>query len=225
MVTPDTRIHPLPLVFIRARFAHVARTENAMTTIEPAIRSPRKCVEHFVCVGGVIPAIEQNFRITHRFRTIPILDWNKHQVRRRTNPYSAKTDLQSAHEIQIFHEHSPLVGLPIAVRIFKNQDPIRSAENIFQLLRRWLGWITSRDAFQLGRIPAPPRIGHPFCDPNTSTMIQAKGDWLHQIRLGREHVHLESRRQRRFLRGAFRRKSGKRDDISRRRVGGRGQFT
>src|SRR6185436_4636111 len=48
MIAPDTGVHPLTLFLGRAGFANVRRAENAVTAIEPAVRSPRKSVQRFV---------------------------------------------------------------------------------------------------------------------------------------------------------------------------------
>src|SRR5258705_8817633 len=105
MIAPDTRILPLALTFRSSRFTRVAGTENAMTSIKPAVRSPGECVEDLMGVRGVIPAIEKKLGIASRLRGVPVLHRDEHQVGGRANPYAAKTNLQATDEVYVFHEN------------------------------------------------------------------------------------------------------------------------
>ena len=201
MITPDAGIHPLPSRFGRARFAHIARTKNAVAAIKPAVRSPSECIEDLVRVGCVIPSIEQNLRITGRLWIVPVVYRHKHQVRRGANPNSPEADLQSADEVQVLHEHSSFVGLMITVGVLENQNAIRAAKNVLQLFWRRLRWVAR--GFLFGRIAPAPRISESFRHPDAPAMIEAKRDRLHDVGLGGEDVHFESGRQRRLFHGAL----------------------
>src|SRR5436190_8320121 len=78
MITPHAGIHPLPLAVGRARLADVRRAEHAVTSIKPAVWSPRESVQYLVCVGSVIPTIEKKFGIAGGFRTVPIVHLHEH---------------------------------------------------------------------------------------------------------------------------------------------------
>ena len=138
MIAPHPGIHPLAFTLRRAGFADVRRTEHTVATVQPAIRPPRKRVEHFVGVGGKVPAVQENLRITPRLGIVPIGNWHEHQVRRRADPHTTETDLESAHQVQVLHEHRALVEFVVAIGILEHQDAVLAAEDVFKLLRRRL---------------------------------------------------------------------------------------
>src|SRR6266699_257302 len=56
VITPNPGVHPLPLAFRRAGLADVRGTEHAVTTVQPAVRTPSERVQDLVRVGAVVPA-------------------------------------------------------------------------------------------------------------------------------------------------------------------------
>src|SRR3954468_21757508 len=97
--------------------------ENALATVEPAVRAPGKCVQGFVGVL-VSPAIQQNFRRTGGLRFVTVLNRNEHQVGSSADPYAAESDLQATDQIEAFHENRAAIKFSIAVRVFENQNAI-----------------------------------------------------------------------------------------------------
>ena len=124
MVTPDTRIDPLTIVFRGPRLANMGRTKHPVATIEPPIGTPVEGVERLVGVGGVVPAIQQNLRIAGRFGRIAVGNGNEHQVRSRTDPKTAKAKLHSGDQVDVLQEHRAFVGLVVAVGVLKHEDAI-----------------------------------------------------------------------------------------------------
>src|SRR6185436_17008989 len=118
MITPDTGIHPLAFAVGGARLANVRWTEDAVTTIKPAVGAPRKGVQSFVRVGFVIPTIKQDARITGGLRVVPIFNRHKHQVRRGADPDATVTDSKAADEIYVFKKDRAFIGFVVAIRVF-----------------------------------------------------------------------------------------------------------
>src|SRR5215471_5384278 len=97
--------------------------ENPVATIKPAVRPPRERVQRFVRVL-ISPAIEKDLRRARWLRFIAILDRNEHQVRGCADPDAAKSNLESAHEVEAFHENGALVEFAVAVGILEHQDSV-----------------------------------------------------------------------------------------------------
>ena len=213
MIPPHTSIHPLTFNRRCAGLAGIARAEDAVTTVEPAIRSPREGVQRLVRVGGVIPAIEQNLRVARRLRVVPIAHRHEDQIRRGTNPHPAEADFQTADQVHVLHEHRALVELVIPIRVFQHDNAISAAQDVLELLRRRRGG----GRIRLRRIPFALGIRDAFRHPRASAMVEAESDRLAHIRFGGEDVHRETRRQRRLRGGIGRTQASECDRVRRRR--------
>src|SRR5690242_10969470 len=97
--------------------------KDAVATVQPAVRPPSEGIQGFmgVLVG---PTIEQNFWRTGWLRFIAVLNRDEHQVRCSADPDTAKTDFQTAHKVQPFHENGPPIKFAVAIGIFENEDAI-----------------------------------------------------------------------------------------------------
>src|SRR5258705_7279134 len=62
MIPPNSGVYPLAFFLGRARSADKRRAKHTMTTVKPAIRSPRKGVQRLVRITRKIPPIEQHVR-------------------------------------------------------------------------------------------------------------------------------------------------------------------
>ena len=155
MITPHTGVHALSLFLWCAGFANKRRTENTVTTIKPAVRAPGEGVQCLVRVGVVIPAVEENLRITRGFRRVAVLDWNEHEVGRGAYPYAAEAELQSADQIQVIEEHRAPIEFAVAVGVFEDQDAVVAAENVLELFGCRFGTVCV----------AVPGRGWPFTRP------------------------------------------------------------
>ena len=133
MITPYPGVHALALFLGCAWFADERRTENTVTAVEPAVRTPGEGVQCLVRVSVVIPAVEENLRIARGFRRVAVLDWNEHEVGRGAYPYAAEAELQSADQIQVIEEHRAPIEFAVAVGVFEDQDAVVAAENVLEL--------------------------------------------------------------------------------------------
>jgi hypothetical protein len=103
----------------------------------------------------------------------------------------------------------------IAICVFQDQNPIGPPEDVFKFFRGCFATFGPR--FR-GRMAASFRVGEPFGDPDTTAVIEAERDWLHQVWLRREGVHSKPRRQSCLLAGVFRAQPGVGDDVRRRSI-------
>src|SRR5881394_1053885 len=136
--------------------------KHTMTAIKPAVRPPSKCVQRLMRIR-IRPAIEQDLRGPGGFRFIPVLDGNENKIRRSADPYSAKPNLQSAHQVQSFHENRSMIEPAVAIGIFEDKNAVLSL------------------AFRRA-----DRIGVGFCHPKPASIINSERNWLFHIRFARE---------------------------------------
>src|ERR1041385_6490259 len=155
-------------------------SEHSVAAVKPAIRPPRESVEGLMRIL-VSPTVQKDLRRTGRFRLVPILNWDEHQVRRGANPYTAEADFKAAHKVQPFHEHCPFVEFAVTVSVFKNQDAILPLA-----FRR-----ANRVSVSLG-------------NPKPATIVDGKSDRLFYVRFTSEERGFEARRQGHFFGGIFR---------------------
>ena len=79
--------------------------EDAVATIEPAIRPPDKVIERLVRVL-IVPAVQEDLGRPGR----PIaagVHRDEHEIRRSSNPHAAEANLQAADQIQPFDKDPP----------------------------------------------------------------------------------------------------------------------
>src|SRR5437667_2403993 len=114
MIAPYAGIDTGALLVGRAGFADVRVREHTMAAVEPAIRTPGEGAERFVGVL-VSPAVEQNPGRPGGLRLVPILNGNKHQIRRRPHPHAAETHFEAADQIQALHEHRPAIEFAVPI--------------------------------------------------------------------------------------------------------------
>ena len=187
MVAPHAGVHPLAIRLGRSRFADMRWAEHAVAAVEPAIGSPVEGVERLVRVGGVVPAIEQDLRVTGRLRCVAVGDRDEHQVRGGTDPEAAEAELHAGNQVHVFEEHRALVGLVVAVGVFEDEDAVFAGEDVFaELLRSAIG---RRMADALG-------VTQAFSHPDAAAVIFAEGDGVADVGFGREDVHREAGGQR-----------------------------
>ena len=207
MVTPHTGIDPLTIIFGGPRLANIGRTENPVATIEPTIGPPVEGVERLVGVSRVVPAIQQDLRITGRLGRITVGDGDEHQVGSRADPKTAEAKLHAGDQVHVFQKHRAFVGLVVAVGVLKHEDAVLAREDVLsELLRRSLG----------RRMPDALGIAQAFSYPEAAAVIFAKGDRVANIGLGGEHMHCEAGGQ-----GGLGRSVGCREPCKEHLIGGR----
>ena len=197
MIAPDGGIDPLAPGLRSPRLADARWTEDAVTSVEPAVRAPGEGVQHLVRVGLEVPAVEENLRITGGLRAVPVLHGHEHQVRGRANPHAAETDFKTADQVQLLHEDGAPVELAVAIRVFEDEDAVIAAQDVGELFRRRLA--IGGDG--RGRHALAFRIRHALGDPEPPAIIDGEGDGLHDVRLAGKEGGLETLGQRDFLRG------------------------
>src|SRR5579884_3548060 len=161
MVAPDTGVEGNAVLVRRARLADARMGEDAMTTVQPAVRTPTESVQGFMRVF-VVPAVQQDLRLARRF-VRAWFDRNEHQIRGRPNPHAAEANFQPADQIQSFHENGAFVELAIAVAVLENEDAI------FRVLFRSANGITIRLSY-----------------PEPTAVVQAESDRLPHVRFASE---------------------------------------
>ena len=182
MVTPHAGIDGLALVIRRARLADAAVREDAMAAIQPAVRAPDEAVESFVRVlrapaveegvGGEIEAGDfraQIGRIRRIGLIIPILVWNKHQIRRRPHPHTAEAELDATDEIQAVAEDFLRLEGAVAVLVFEDLDAVLAFADFAGL-----------------------RVAISFHDPDAAAFVEGEGHRLHEIRLRSDELGFEA---------------------------------
>src|SRR5579884_257290 len=120
MIAPDSCIERNAVLIGRAGLADARMGEDAVTAVQPAVRSPAEGVQRFVGVLPV-PAVQQDLRLAGRL-VFPWLDRHEHKIRSRPDPDAAKTDLQPADEVQSLHEDGAFVELAVAVAVLEDED-------------------------------------------------------------------------------------------------------
>ena len=114
MQTPHTGIDALALGIRGAGLTDVGMGEDAVTAIEPTIGTPRETIQRLVRVLHR-PAIEDHPWLAGLI--LRILR-NEKKFRGGSNPDTAVTDLDTAHEIKAFVENRRLTVRTVAQRVF-----------------------------------------------------------------------------------------------------------
>src|SRR5579884_2847340 len=91
MITPDAAGDDGAVLVGRTGLADLGKIEHAVAAVKPTVRTPGEGVQRFVRVV-VIPAVEQNLRRTCGFGFIAVLHRDEHEIGRRADPHTAKTD-------------------------------------------------------------------------------------------------------------------------------------
>ena len=130
-----------------------------MAAIKPAVWPPGEGVQRLRMGILVSPPIEENLGRPRRF-VLAVFDGHEHEIGSGADPYAAKTNLESAHEIEVIHEDGFLVEMPVSLGVFEYQDAI-----VGILLRPAQGI----------RI----RLGY----PEPAAIVEAEGDRLADVRL------------------------------------------
>src|SRR5690606_21924396 len=102
---------------------------------------------------------------------------NENQIWRRTHPYSAETHGDRAAKRQAILEYRPLLRLPVAVRVLKDQD------------------LVLRFTWRL-------RVVRILQHPEAATIIDRVRHRLDHVRLRRDHLHAEAFRHLQRRRGS-----------------------
>src|SRR5690606_31997907 len=191
VVPPHTCVDGGPFVVRRAGLPYIRMGEYAMVAVKPAIWSPYKRVERFVCIL-VAPAVEQYLGLASWF-VCRRINWDIHQVRCSTNPQATESDFDTANHIKPFDKYLPAIERTVTVGIFKNQNPVVSLPF----------WRT--DGIRVC-----------FDHPKPSPIVLCKGNRTYDVRLGCSQSHLKSFRDIHYLGCLFTRKARVRHDIARR---------
>ena len=123
-----------------------------MSSIQPAVRSPRKTIGEVVRVSVISESIQQDNRIAVR-PIVGIAIWNEIKIRRRHDPRATESDFNASDVIQLVKKDRSLVIFSIAVGIFEDQNAIARSSPMI--------WVVVS-----------------FCNPQPSSIINAKPDRL-----------------------------------------------
>lgn len=192
VIAPYGAVGSLALGLGRAGFSDEGGAEDAVATVEPAIRSPPERVERFVGVGLKIPAIEENARVAGGFGRVPVVDRNEEEVGGGADPDTAEADFEAAHQVDPFEEHGAFIEVVVAVGVLEHEDSVAAAEDIGELRGGGLGEVGPWRAGFGGGATAALGVGETLGDPCAPPVVEAEGDGLDDVRFGREDVGLEA---------------------------------
>ena len=169
---PDAGVDLHALVIGRTRLTDDRVREDAVVTVEPAIRTPDEAVERLVRVVET-PAVEQHDWLA---RLVVRVLWDEEKFRSRTDPDAAVADFDTGDEIESVLEDCDLRVTAVLLHVFQNQDPI-------------------------GALPVGTFlwVGHAFHHPEAATFVEAHRDRLDDLGLGGDKRDLEARRERHGL--------------------------
>ena len=172
MIAPNSHVHLRALRGGCAGSADIGRGENAVATVEPAVRPPAQTVYDVVPDRAVVPAIEHYFRRTIG-KVVTIFVRDKEQIRRSRDPHAAEADFHGSQTLALIPKNRAFVETTVVVRVVENHDPIA-------LLRV--------------EVHLRLRISVTLHHPQTSARIRGDRDRLLHIRLGGKHGDVKSRR-------------------------------
>jgi hypothetical protein len=122
MIAPDTAVERDAFVGRRAGAADVARGENAVAAVEPAVGSPFETVDHVV-LGLSSPAVEDDLRLAVG-HVVAVFVGNEEQVRGAGDPDAAVAVLYPGQRVALVPEDRALVVAAVAVGVFKDHHAV-----------------------------------------------------------------------------------------------------
>ena len=158
--------------------------ENAVTAVEPAVGSPGEGIERFVGVF-VTPSIEEDLGLAVG-EVILIFVRVKKKIGGRSHIDPAEADLNPAREIDLFGEDLARFEGAVFVAVFENQDAVLALVVIARIA---------------------DRVGMTLDHPEAAAGVEAHRDGLRDLRLGRDEIDRESRRQLHAGEGILRREA------------------
>ena len=156
-----------------ARTADQRGGQNAVPSVEPAVRPPLQAVGDVVPDARVVPAIEHHLRFAVG-HVVAVAIGNEEQARRTQRPDAAEADLDAGQYLALVPEDGALVEPAVVVGVFENDDAIAQAKIEVHL------------AFGVGVI-----LGH----PQPAARVGRHGDRILHVRLGGEDGRVKSGRQ------------------------------
>lgn len=118
---PNPRIKLEPLALRLPRTPHLAVRENPVRHVQPSIRPPGKTVHQLM---RVLPPKPRQHHPPRLRLVIPISIFEVNQMRRLPHINPVVPTQNRTRQIQPLHKNRPLVRLPIAIRVLKNDHPI-----------------------------------------------------------------------------------------------------
>ena len=177
MIAPNADIHLRALRGGGAGRTDERGGEDAVASVEPAVRSPAQAVHDVVADGAGVPSVEQDFGCGVG-DVVAVFVGDEEQIRRARRPHAAEAEFDGSEAFRLVPEDGALVETPVVIHVFQDHDAVAELRVVIHFALR------IRVAL---RNPEPP------------ARIRGDRDRLLHIRLGGKHRDVKTGR--RFHRG------------------------